>query len=162
MSNFPTRSLSRGKYGTMRLYARPPFDRTRLRSRNLPRHCLDRPNRVASKGDNVAPVNVSGAMQLKNGTLGVNGLGVFGNTILKGTNGGHRQRRQLLPQLRRDRRSSGYGIRDNNGTMEFKNTAARGVAQPPNRPFDLHQCGVPLIMTFCLVRYRPLRPTHWK
>ena len=38
-------------------------------------------------GDTNAPVNVGGVMQLKNGTLGVNGLGVFGNTILVGTNG---------------------------------------------------------------------------
>ena len=39
-------------------------------------------------GNNVAsPINVGATSQLKNGTLGVNGLGVFGNTILNGTNG---------------------------------------------------------------------------
>ncbi len=39
-------------------------------------------------GNNVAsPINVSSTAQLKNGTLGVNGLGVFGNTILNGSNG---------------------------------------------------------------------------
>jgi hypothetical protein len=52
-------------------------------------------------GDTNAPVNVGGVMQLKNGTLGVNGLGVFGNTILVGTNGDG----------------------TNNGTLEFRNSS---------------------------------------
>ena len=38
------------------------------------------PTSTPPRGDVSAPVNVGGVMQLKNGTLGVNALGVFGNT----------------------------------------------------------------------------------
>ena len=74
----------------MRLYARPANFTALLFGLALsppsPSPGLPPPATLPN-GDTNAPVNVGGVMQLKNGTLGVNGLGVFGNTILVGTNG---------------------------------------------------------------------------
>src|SRR6266851_994608 len=60
-----------------------------------------------------APINVGSTAQVKNGSLGVSDLAVFGNTLLQasaylnwGTTAG----------------TNGYGIRDNAGTLEFKNS----------------------------------------
>lgn len=61
---------------------------------------------------------------MKNGNVGVNGLGVYGNTLLDwAVNGGG-----TITYLNFSNsgspltQSSGYGIRDNNGTIEFKNS----------------------------------------
>jgi hypothetical protein len=60
-----------------------------------------------------APINVGTSDQVKNASIGVNGLAVFGNTLLQpsaylnwGVTAG----------------TVGYGMRDNSGTLEFKNT----------------------------------------
>lgn len=62
-----------------------------------------------------APLNVGPVDQIKDAALGVNALAVFGNALLQhdaylnwGTEAGE----------------SGYGIRDNAGTLEFKNQGA--------------------------------------
>jgi hypothetical protein len=76
-------------------------------------------------GNNVSsPINVSSTAQLKNGTLGVNALGVFGNTILNGTNGdGNNNGVNSYLNFGATTGQSGYGIRDNNGTLEFKSNS---------------------------------------
>lgn len=61
-----------------------------------------------------APLNVGSADQVKNAGLSLNALAVFGNAILSGTS------RYL--NFGTSAGSSGYGIRDNAGTMEFKNS----------------------------------------
>lgn len=69
-------------------------------------------------GNVSAPINVGSIEQLKSGVLGVNGLAVFGNTLLSGAS------RYLnfgtIPTPSDS--STGYGIRDNAGTLEFKNS----------------------------------------
>ena len=76
-------------------------------------------------GNNVAsPINVSTTTQIKSGTLGVNALGVFGNTILSGTNGdGNNNGVNSYLNFGATAGQSGYGIRDNNGTLEFRNSS---------------------------------------
>ncbi|OGG58159.1 hypothetical protein A2853_01430 [Candidatus Kaiserbacteria bacterium RIFCSPHIGHO2_01_FULL_55_17] len=74
------------------------------------------PTQPPPGGNVAAPINVGTINQVKNGGIGVNALAVFGNTILanpgsatylnfSGTSG-----------------SGGMGIRNNNGTMEYKNS----------------------------------------
>lgn len=63
-------------------------------------------------GNVSAPINVGTTNQLKNGNLGVNGLAVFGNSILQG--GSYLNWGSTAG-------SGGYGMRDNAGTLEFKN-----------------------------------------
>ena len=71
-------------------------------------------------GNNVAPpINVGGTLQLKSGTLGVNGLGVFGDTILSGS--GIDGSPPAYLNFGATAGTGGYGIRNNNGTLEFKN-----------------------------------------
>ena len=66
-------------------------------------------------GDNVpAPVNVGTTDQVKNAGLGVNSLAVFGNAILSGAG--------RYFNFGATSGSSGYGIRDNAGLLEFKNS----------------------------------------
>jgi hypothetical protein len=65
-----------------------------------------------------APVNVGIIEQRKDGVLGVNGLGVFGNAIMSGTS------RYL--NFGTGVGSGGYGFRDNGGTMEFKDSGDTG------------------------------------
>jgi len=76
------------------------------------------PTSAPPSGNVSAPINVGTTDQIKNASLGINALAVFGNTILSGTS------RYLnfgtIPD--EEPPSSGYGIRDNAGTMEFKNT----------------------------------------
>ncbi len=71
------------------------------------------PTSAPPNGNSSAPVNVGNTDQVKNGGLSLNALAVFGNAILQassylnwGTLSG----------------SNGYGFRDNNGTMEYKNS----------------------------------------
>lgn len=60
-----------------------------------------------------APVNVGSASQTKNGSLGVNGLAVFGNSLLQA--GSYLNWGSVSGD-------AGYGIWDNSGTLEFKNS----------------------------------------
>lgn len=82
------------------------------------------PSQAPTDGNVSAPINVGGTAQTKNGTLGVNGLAVFGNSLLSGSN------RYLnfgtIPTPADP--STGYGIRDNAGTLEFKNNSGNWTA----------------------------------
>jgi hypothetical protein len=64
-----------------------------------------------------APINVGTADQVKDGGLGVNYLAVFGNALLGGLSG-------ITAYLNfgTTAGSGGYGVRDNAGTIEFKNS----------------------------------------
>ncbi|MCR4326002.1 MAG: hypothetical protein NUV59_04380 [Patescibacteria group bacterium] len=71
------------------------------------------PTEAPTGGNVSAPINVGTVDQVKNAGLGVNSLAVFGNSLLQassyinfGTTSG----------------SSGYGIRDNSGTIETKSS----------------------------------------
>lgn len=71
---------------------------------------------AAPPGNNVAaPINVGSTDQVKNGGLGVNSLAVFGNSLLGGSAGSN-----AYLNFGATSGSSGYGIRDNAGTLEFK------------------------------------------
>ncbi len=72
------------------------------------------PNSAPPNGNVSAPINVGATDQVKNAGLGVNSLAVFGNAILAGVSS--------YLNFGTTAGSSGHGIRDNNGTMEFKNT----------------------------------------
>ena len=74
-------------------------------------------------GANVSsPVNVGNVTQIKNGTLGVNDLGVFGNTLLNGVNGdGTGNGVNTYLNFGATTGQNGYGVRDNAGILEFKN-----------------------------------------
>ena len=64
-------------------------------------------------GNVAAPINVGSASQTKNGSLGVNGLAVFGNSLLQASS---------YLNWGAVAGVNGYGIRDNAGTLEFKNS----------------------------------------
>jgi hypothetical protein len=71
------------------------------------------PSSSAPNNNVSAPLNVGSTNQVKNANLGVNGLAVFGNSILQagsylnwGATSG----------------TNGYGIWDNAGTLQFKNS----------------------------------------
>lgn len=76
------------------------------------------PPSAPPSGNVSAPINVGTVDQVKNAGLGINALAVFGNAILSGTS------RYLNFGTIPDEQppSSGYGIRDNAGTMELKNS----------------------------------------
>ncbi|MBI4088458.1 hypothetical protein HY418_03735 [Candidatus Kaiserbacteria bacterium] len=71
------------------------------------------PTSAPPNGNVSAPINVGTTDQVKDAGLALNRLAVFGNAILSGAS------RYL--NFGATSGSSGYGIRDNNGTMEFKN-----------------------------------------
>lgn len=72
------------------------------------------PTQTAPNGNVAAPINVGTVDQVKNANIGVNGIAIFGNGLLSGSN------RYL--NFGTTAGSGGYGIRDNAGTLEFKNT----------------------------------------
>jgi hypothetical protein len=72
------------------------------------------PTSAPPNGNVSAPINVGTTDQIKNAGLGLNSLAVFGNAILSGTS------RYL--NFGSTAGSSGYGFRDNAGTMEFKSS----------------------------------------
>ncbi len=72
------------------------------------------PSSAPPNGNVSAPINVGATDQIKNAGLGLNSLAVFGNAILNGAS------RYL--NFGTTAGSSGYGIRDNAGTLEFKNS----------------------------------------
>lgn len=74
------------------------------------------PTSAPPSGNVAAPINTGSVDQIKSGGLGLDALAVFGNAILSGTN------RYL--NFGDGAGETGYGIRDNNGTMEFKNSGA--------------------------------------
>lgn len=67
-----------------------------------------------------APINVGSTDQTKDAALGVNGLAVFGNTLLSGSS------RYL--NWGSTAGSSGYGLRDNGGTIEVKNSGGNWIS----------------------------------
>jgi len=71
------------------------------------------PTQSAPAGNVSAPINVGTTNQVKNANIGVNGLAVFGNSILQANS---------YLNWGATAGTSGYGIRDNAGTLEFKNT----------------------------------------
>lgn len=101
------------------------------------------PTSAPPNGNVAAPLNVGTTAQVKNGGLSVNQLAVFGNATLTGSfgikttspaypldvNGGSRITGNLLLSgasrylnFGTATSSAGYGIRDNAGTMEFRNS----------------------------------------
>ena len=73
---------------------------------------------AAPPGNNIsAPINVGNVDQVKNGGLGVNALAVFGNSLFGGSTGSN-----AYLNFGATSGSTGYGIRDNAGTVEFKNS----------------------------------------
>jgi hypothetical protein len=98
------------------------------------------PTSAPPNGNVAAPINVGIVNQVKNAGLGINSLAVFGNAILSGignylnfgSTGG----------------TSGYGFRDNAGTMEFKNSggawssfgSGSGVPSGAVMAFNLASC----------------------
>lgn len=72
-------------------------------------------------GNVSAPVNVGTSAQIKNGALGVNSLAVYGNTLLGGSAGSN-----AYLNFGATAGGTGYGFRDNNGTMEYRDAAASG------------------------------------
>ena len=75
------------------------------------------PTQTAPAGNVSAPINVGSIDQVKNAGLGVNSLAVYGNAILNGSN-------LYLNFGSSVGTSTGYGIRDNAGALEFKNAGA--------------------------------------
>ena len=73
------------------------------------------PTQAPPDGNVPAPINVGTTGQVKNGGLGVDTLTVFGNSLFGGSTGSN-----AYLNFGDTSGSSGYGIRDNAGTMEFK------------------------------------------
>jgi hypothetical protein len=75
---------------------------------------------AAPPGNNVAaPLNVSTNDQQKPGWVGLDSLSIFKHMIVTGSRGADPTVRYLNFGTVWD--ASGYGIRDNDGTLEFKN-----------------------------------------
>lgn len=80
------------------------------------------PASAPPNGNVAAPINTGTTNQVKDGGLSVDALAVFGNAILSGTS------RYL--NFGTTVGTSGYGIRDNAGTMEFKNSGGTWTSIP--------------------------------
>ena len=78
------------------------------------------PTEAPPNGNVAAPINVGTTDQVKNGGLGVNSLTVFGNSLFGGSTGSNAYLNFGTIPTPSDP-STGYGIRDNAGTIEFKN-----------------------------------------
>ena len=77
---------------------------------------------AAPPGNNVAaPINVGSVDQVKNGGLGVNALAVFGNSLFGGSTGSN-----AYLNFGPTSGTNGYGFRDKDGTMQFKNLGETG------------------------------------
>ena len=70
-----------------------------------------------------APINVGTTAQVKNGGLSLNSLAVFGNVLLSGLGSGvgNYLNFDYTTTGTSGSGSAGYGMRDNAGTLEFKN-----------------------------------------
>ena len=75
------------------------------------------PTEAPPNGNVAAPINVGSTAQVKNGGLGVNTLTVFGNSLFGGSTGSN-----AYLNFGAAGGTDGYGIRDNDGTLEFKNS----------------------------------------
>ena len=75
------------------------------------------PTEPPPNGNVAAPINVGSIAQVKNGGLGVNTLTVFGNSLFGGAAGSN-----SYINFGPASGEPGYGIRDNDGTLEFKNS----------------------------------------
>lgn len=75
------------------------------------------PTAAPPNGNVAVPINVGSTDQVKNGGLGVNSLAVFGNSLFGGAAGSN-----AYMNFGATSGSSGYGIRDHAGTIEFKNS----------------------------------------
>jgi trimeric autotransporter adhesin len=73
------------------------------------------PTGTAPANNVAAPINVGTTYQIKNGNIGVSSLAVFGNTLLQANS---------YLNWGATAASTGYGIRDNSGTLEFKNSGS--------------------------------------
>ena len=78
-------------------------------------HAWSEPTAAPPDGNVAAPINVGSIAQVKNGGLGVNTLTVFGNSLFGGSTGSN-----AYLNFGTTSGEGGYGIRDNNGTIEFK------------------------------------------
>ena len=74
------------------------------------------PTQAPPDGNVPAPINVGTTGQVKNGGLGVDTLTVFGNSLFGGSTGSN-----AYLNFGADLGEPGYGIRDKDGTLEFKN-----------------------------------------
>ena len=77
------------------------------------------PTASPPNGNVAAPINVGTTAQVKNGGLGVNTLTVFGNSLFGGSTGSN-----AYLNFGDTSGVNGYGIRDNNGLLEFKNSSS--------------------------------------
>ena len=80
------------------------------------------PTQAAPAGNVPTPINVGTTNQVKNAGLSLNSLVVFGNTLISGlgTGVGSYLNFDYTSAGTSGSGSSGYGIRDNAGTLEFK------------------------------------------
>lgn len=78
------------------------------------------PTASPPSGNVAAPLNISVADQTKNGWIGLDSLSIFKHMIISGVSAADPSLRYLNFGSAWD--ASGYGIRDNNGTLEFKNS----------------------------------------
>lgn len=85
------------------------------------------PTTAAPAGNTPAPVNVGTVDQIKDGGLSLDALAVFGNIIVSGTNN--------YLNFGTTAGASGYGFRNNNGTMQFKNQSGDWI--------DICNCAAP-------------------
>src|SRR6185436_16312283 len=81
------------------------------------------PTASAPNSNVSAPVNVGTTAQIKNGDVGVNNISAFGNALLSGLGVGTGRYLNFDYTVggSSGTGSSGYGIRDNAGTLEYKN-----------------------------------------
>jgi hypothetical protein len=77
------------------------------------------PTQVFPNGNVAAPINESATAQVKNGNIAVNGLAVFGNTLLGGVGGSN-----AYLNFGATAGLGGYGFRDNAGSIEYKNSGS--------------------------------------
>ncbi len=73
------------------------------------------PTQSAPAGNTVPPINIGNLDQVKNGALSLDALAVFGSALVSGSGG------VSYINFGSSAGSDGYGFRNNNGTMQFKN-----------------------------------------
>lgn len=73
------------------------------------------PTQTAPAGNTIPPINIGTLDQVKDGALSLDALAVFGNALVAGSSG------VSYVNFGSGAGSSGYGFRNNNGTMQFKN-----------------------------------------
>src|SRR3989344_1373302 len=83
-------------------------------------------------GNVAAPINIGSASQLKNGGLGVNFFTIFGDALLSGLGSGTGRYINFDYTIggTSGTGSGGYGFRDNNGVMEFRNSGGSWTPSP--------------------------------